>query len=158
MRLLLVLALLFACKKSPPRFCDQDLSGIWLNASDRHYAYRLTDERGKVRGEFLVRAEDGGLSNPADKVTFDLVRGDGGIDGVMRMTGETASSKLCPQVDYSFRITSCQSAAFQATVETQVVIGEDCQRLPPGDRGLRLAEYRFEREHPSDARDAGAAR
>src|SRR5690242_15477597 len=32
------------CKKAPPpqpRFCDQDLSGLWLNSSDWHFAYRF---------------------------------------------------------------------------------------------------------------------
>ena len=53
-----VLALLAGCKRAPPaqpRYCDQDLSGVWVNASAPSFAYRLEDQGTSVRGEFFKR-------------------------------------------------------------------------------------------------------
>src|SRR5258708_36117358 len=99
---------LAACKKSaspPPsqpslapstRFCDQDLSGVWLNSSDKHFAYRFHDHGDVVRGEFQERSDDGGLANPSDPVTFELHRTQDAVAGVMRSTQRTDGGRDAP--------------------------------------------------------------
>src|SRR4051812_25045559 len=91
-RLFAVVAIVASCKKpSPPtapaRFCDQDLSGVWLNASDRHFAYRFRDHDQVVRGEYLMRSDDGGLEKPDEAILFELHRTPEAIAGVMRAVG-----------------------------------------------------------------------
>lgn len=145
-----LLALLFACKRAPPPappFCDYDLSGVWLNSTDKHYAYRLRDHGGVVRGEFLERDDDGGLRNPDDPVLFELHRTDGGISGVMRAQGPSPSGRVCP-VEYGFDVTVCEPRALQAQVEMNVNVTDECKRLkfedggePPPD----IREFRIER-------------
>ncbi|HEX9577581.1 MAG TPA: hypothetical protein VF993_07500 [Myxococcales bacterium] len=148
-----------ACKKpSPARFCDQDLSGVWLNASDRHFAYRFRDHGGVLRGEFLERSEDGGLKNPDEPITFELHRTDAALAGVMRSTDKLSGGRTCP-VEFGIQVKSCQTGAIQAIVETSVPIGEDCKRKSAQDGGEvapALAEFRFERElnHRSDGGEA----
>lgn len=152
--IVVALAAALGCRKAaappapPARFCDQDLSGVWLNSSDKRFAYRLTDQNGAVTGEFLRRAEDGGLSKADEPVLFELRRTDAAVAGVMKMHGEAPSGKSCP-VEYSFRLSSCRPDALQAVVETSVVIGEDCQRKTAEDGGQLpqdLSEFRFERD------------
>ncbi len=123
-----------ACKKTPPpkpaapaRFCDQDLSGLWVNASDRHFAYRFRDHGEVVRGEFVQAEEDGGLVSPPDPILFELHRTRDALAGVMRASEETASGKTCP-VEFGVDVTSCAEGRFQAQVETEVSVGEDCRR------------------------------
>src|SRR5450432_1960320 len=89
--------LLCACKRPAPptppvaSFCDRDLSGVWVNSSDKHFAYRLRDHGGLVRGEFLERDDDGGLRKPDDPMLFELHRKGGGVSGVMRTHGPSPS-------------------------------------------------------------------
>jgi hypothetical protein len=161
-----LLLLAGACKKpappapaQPQRFCDQDLSGVWLNASDRAFAYRFRDHGGVVRGEFQERDADGGLRNPEEPITFELHRGPDALAGVMRSTGPAPSGRTCP-VEFGIKVTSCQPGALQAVVETSVPITDDCKRKPAEDGGElppTLVEFRFERDalHPSDG-GAGA--
>jgi hypothetical protein len=146
-RILFLFALCAACKKGPQRFCDQDLSGLWLNSSDTHYAYRFRDQGGTLRGEFLERQYDGGLRTPGELIVFELQRTPDAVAGVMRATGTTPGGRTCP-VEYGIRLTSCQSGALQAVVETAIDVGEDCKRKLFEDGGEvppRLAEFRFER-------------
>ena len=59
----LAAAVFAACKRSAqpePRYCPQDVSGVWVNSSDAAYAYRLNDHGDVVRGKFFHRAPDGG--------------------------------------------------------------------------------------------------
>lgn len=146
-RILLLFALCAACKRGPERFCDQDLSGLWLNSSDKHFAYRFRDQGGTLRGEFLERGDDGGLRAPEDPIVFELRRTPEAVAGVMRATGATPGGRSCP-VEYGIRLTSCQPGALQAQVETAIDVGEDCKRQVLENGGLvpsRLAEFRFER-------------
>jgi hypothetical protein len=156
-RLLLLLTLCASCKKpAPAATCDQDLSGLWLNSSDHHFAYRLRDHGGLVRGEFLERDDDGGLHPPDDPILFELHRSSDAVAGVMRATGQTPGGRTCP-VEYGIRLSSCQAEAMQAVVETSVQVDENCKRLAAEDGGEtqpQLAEFRFERlSHPSDGGD-----
>jgi hypothetical protein len=152
MRLALIAACLAAagCKKAPPaqpRFCDQDLSGVWLNSSDRHFAYRFRDDGGVVAGEFLERADDGVLAAPAPPITFDLRRSQDTIAGVMRSTATTPGGRTCP-TEFETRITDCKPDALQVVSETSAQTGEDCKRLSAEDGGALprdLTEFRFER-------------
>src|SRR5437763_14489403 len=110
-RLLAVLLLLTACKKRPaPRFCDQDLTGVWLNASDKHFAYRFRDHGDVVRGEFLQAEEDGGLTNPTDPITFALHRAPTALAGVMR------SSENGCAIEFGVEVTSCSEKPMRAQV------------------------------------------
>src|SRR5947209_1419420 len=89
------------CKKapapppSPARFCDQDLSGLWLNSSDTHLAYRLRDHGDVVRGEFLERQGDGGLKAPDEPILFELHRADASVAGVTRTMGAYPGRRAC---------------------------------------------------------------
>ena len=138
------------CRKAPPpqpRFCDQDLSGVWLNSSDRHFAYRFRDDGGVVAGEFLQRADDGGLTAPADRITFELRRGPEAIEGVMRGSDQTKGGRTCP-VEFETKISDCKPDALQVVTETSAPIDEECKRLKAEDGGVLprdLAEFRFER-------------
>jgi hypothetical protein len=141
---------LAACKRGPPaqpRFCDQDLSGIWLNSSDRRFAYEFRDDGGVIAGDFMERAEDGGLTRPAEPIIFDLRRTDTAIAGVMRATGPSPGGKTCP-VEYETRISDCKPDALQVVTEVTASVGDDCKRLPAEDGGTvqpDLREFRFER-------------
>jgi len=151
-RVLLLLTLCASCKKPPAPFCDQDLSGLWLNSSDTRFAYRFRDHGGTLRGEFLERDADGGLTDPDERIDFELHRTPTAVAGVMRSTGRTPLGRTCP-VEYGIQLTSCQPAALQAVVETAVDVAEDCKRARLEDGGEippRLAEFRFQRAtHPS---------
>lgn len=155
------IALCFAaCKKSAPpppapppaaRFCDQDLSGVWLNASDNHFAYRFRDHGDVIRGEFMERAEDGGLTAPAEPITFELHRTAEALAGVMRSSESTKGGRSCA-VEYGIDVTTCRPQSLQASVETDVAVGEDCRRSRAEDGGEiepHRSEFVFVREHPS---------
>lgn len=162
---LLALCALPACKKAAPRparFCDQDLSGVWLNASDRHFAYRMRDLGEVVRGECLERQDDGALKVPAEPTLFELQRTAAALSGTMRSTGAAPSGRICP-VEFSIRIQSCEANALQAIVETSVPITDECRRQAYADGGEvapTLAEFRFERDlqraKGSEAKEAAA--
>jgi len=152
MRLALIACIVAAagCKKAPPpqpRFCDQDLSGLWLNSSDRHFAYRFRDDGGVVTGEFLERRDDGGTSAPSPPITFELRRTPDGIAGVMRGSGTTEGGHTCA-TEFETRVTDCKPDALQVVSETTAHVGEDCKRLTEADGGplpRDLTEFRFER-------------
>lgn len=155
-RLLALVALCVACKKAPPpapaRFCDQDLSGVWLNSSDNHLAYRFRDHGEVIRGEFLQRQDDGGLTPPDDPILFELHRADASVAGVMRTQGPSPGGRICP-VEYGTNVTDCKPDALQVVVEMSANIDDDCKRAKLEDGGEippNLAEFRFER-----ARDGG---
>jgi len=139
-----------ACRKASqaqPRYCDQDLSGLWLNSSDRHFAYRFREDAGVIQGDYLQREDDGGLSNPAEPITFELHRTNEAVSGVMRTTGESPSGRACP-VEFETRISDCKADALQVVVEVSAALGEDCKRTPAEDGGIAprdLREFRFER-------------
>ncbi|MGZ6125844.1 MAG: hypothetical protein ACXWLR_12840, partial [Myxococcales bacterium] len=125
----------------------QDLSGVWLNSSDRHFAYRFRDDGGTVAGEFLQRADDGGMTAPPEPITFDLRRNPGAIAGVMRGSDTTQGGRKCP-TEFETRITDCKPDALQVVTETSAPIGEDCKRIRSEDGGSLprdLTEFRFER-------------
>jgi hypothetical protein len=150
-RLAIALACLAAaCRKTGPRFCDQDLSGLWLNSSDRHFAYRFRDDAGVIRGDYLRREDDGGLTSPAEPITFELRRSDSAVTGVMRTSGESPGGRVCP-VEFETRISDCKPEALQVVVEVSASIGEDCKRIRAEDGAVApgdLREFRFERAGP----------
>jgi len=140
-----------ACKKSlpPPRFCDQDLSGVWVNSSDAHFAYRLTDKGETVNGQFFARESDGGewTSQPGEAIRIELRRGPEALEGVMKESGQSPSGRTCP-IDFKLQVISCESATLQVVSETRVSVGDDCMRARSEDGGLAkttLVEYRWER-------------
>jgi len=145
---LAVACLTFAsCKREPP-YCDQDLSGRWLNASDQHFAYEFRDDGGVVTGDFRQRADDGGLSKPSDPVAFDLKRTGSALEGVMRATGKTNGGRTCP-IEFETRVTDCKPTAIQVNVEMSAQVGEDCKRFKLPDGGVPPPiwhEYVLQRE------------
>jgi hypothetical protein len=147
---LLVCLVATSCRKASqpqPRFCDQDLSGLWLNSSDRHFAYRFREDGGVIRGDYLQREDDGGLSDPAEPITFELRRTNEAVSGFMRTTGESPSGRACP-VEFETRISDCKPDALQVVVEVSANISEDCKRTPAKDGGIAprdFREFRFER-------------
>lgn len=154
MRLFAVIALCLAaagCRKASraqPMFCEQNLSGVWLNSSDRHFAYRFRDDGKTVAGEFLQRADDGKMTPPADPITFELHRKAEAIEGVMRGSDQTKGGRTCP-VEFETKITDCKPDALQVVSETTAPINEECKRITRADDGgavsRDLAEFRFER-------------
>ena len=155
------LLLLAGCRKpapavaapaAPARFCDRDLSGVWTNASDRHFAYRFRDHGGVLRGEYLIVQDDGGLQDPPEPILFELHRTDSALAGVMKATGPAPSGRVCP-VEFGITVSSCEPGAMVAVVETEVPITDACTRKLRGEDGGEippaLVEFRFERLHPS---------
>jgi hypothetical protein len=147
---------LAACKKSasPPAeqpssgFCDQDLSGVWLNSSDKHFAYRFHDRGDVVRGEFQERSDDGGLANPSEPITFELRRTKDALAGVMRSTQRTQGGRDCP-VEFAIDVTTCGPQSLQAVVEMDAKVAEDCKRKTAEDGGAlesNRTEFVFVRE------------
>src|SRR5438046_1481707 len=105
--LLLVLACTAACKRAPATPCPFDLGGVWLNASDERYAYRLTDRGAEVTGEFFLRQPDGSETPLADgeqRITLSLRRDGAQLAGIMRSQSPTPAGKQCP-VDFALKIT-----------------------------------------------------
>ena len=140
-----------ACKRAPPpvRFCSQDISGVWVNASDPHFAYRLEDKGDTVTGKFFVRELDGGeaTSQPAETILLELKRATETLDGVMKATGQSTSGRTCP-IDFKLQVTSCDAASMQVVAETKVSVRDDCARAREEDGGparTTLVEYRWER-------------
>ena len=154
-----ILLCLASCKKAgpppPAKFCDRDLSGLWLNASDQHYAYRFRDHGAIIRGEFQERADDGALKSPHEPITFELHRTDAALAGVMRSHQQTKGGRDCP-VEFGIDVTTCSPGSLQATVEVEAPITEECKRQlaeDGGDLPVARTEYVFVRE----AKDAGPA-
>jgi len=131
LRALAAMLLLTGCKKDPgpAKFCNQDLSGVWLNASDHHFAYRFRDHGDVIRGEFLENHEDGGLTKPDEPILFELHRTGKALAGVMR-----AKEGGC-DVEFGLDVTSCTETSMQAQVETEVPGGPDCKRKTAEDGG-----------------------
>ena len=148
------------CKRAPPRYCDQDLSGVWVNASDPAYAYRLEDDGKSVRGKFFRRESDGGEAAPEpgdDPMLIDLHRTDKALAGTMKSKGEAPGGRRC-DLEFTMRVSSCQPDALQVVGETSYDVRDDCSRQKEEDGGViapRLTEYRWER--PAGA-DGGARR
>jgi hypothetical protein len=141
------------CKRTPASPCDRDFSGLWLNSSDKHFAYRLRDHGDIIRGEYLERDDDGGLTAPSDPMLIELHRSDGGISGVMRARGPSPSGRVCP-VEYGFDVTLCGENAIQAQVEVAAHITDECKRLRFDDGGeppSAIREFRIERADGGDA-------
>lgn len=167
------MAALSGCKKpapaapaepaAPARFCDADLSGTWVNSSDRRFAYRLHDHGDTIRGDFFRRTEDGGSAAPDDPMIIELHRTSSGLAGLMRTSDRTAGGRSCP-VEFGLQVSSCAGDGLQIVAETVVPITEECarQKLPDGGPiEPTLVEYVWEREsriqsgpsHPSDGGD-----
>ena len=157
-----IILCLAACKKpgteaAPPppaaaKFCDQDLSGLWLNASDPHFAYRFRDHGDLVRGEFQQRSDDGALQNPDAPITFELHRTATALAGVMRSTQRTKGGRDCA-VEFGIDITTCRAGSLQATVEMEVHLTEECKRRTAEDGGdlpTDRTEYVFVRDPGSN--------
>ena len=134
------------CKRAPPRYCDQDLSGVWVNASDPAYAYRLEADGGEAAPE------------PGDDpMLIDLHRTDKALAGTMKSKGEAPGGRHC-DLEFTMRVSSCQPDALQVVGETSYGVRDDCSRQKEEDGGAiapRLTEYRWER--PAGA-DGGARR
>jgi hypothetical protein len=139
-----------ACKRPPPapKFCDQDLSGVWVNASDTRFAYRLSDKGDTVNGQFFAREADGGEAPPeGEPIRIELKRAAGTLAGVMKGSGQSQSGRACP-VDFKLNVTSCEAASLQVVAETRVSVGDDCTRSRSEDGGIvkaTLVEYRWQR-------------
>ena len=158
---------LAACRKSAPpsapaaaKFCDQDLSGVWLNSSDKHFAYRFRDHGDLIRGEFQERADGGALNNPDAPITFELHRTATALAGVMRSTQRTQGGRDCP-VEFGIDVTTCSAQSLQAVVEVEAGVTEECKREAAEDGGDLPAprtEYVFVRDVGSGPRPEGAGR
>src|SRR2546423_3173810 len=144
-------ALSAGCKRAQARYCDQDLSGVWVNSSEPAYAYRLEDHGDSVRGKFFRREADGGeaASEPGDDpMLIDLRRTDKALAGTMSTKGGAPGSRRRCDLEFAVRLSSCQPDALQVVAETSYEVREDCTRRKEEDGGEmppRLTEYRWER-------------
>jgi len=156
-RLVLLVCLAFApivaCKRAPPpepRYCDQNLSGVWVNASDPAYAYRLTDHGDAVRGKYFHPHADGGEAAPEpgdDPMLIDLHRTSSALAGTMKTKGEAPGGRRC-DLEFAVRVSSCRPDVLQVVGESSYEVREDCTRQKQEDGGHippRLTEYRWER-------------
>jgi hypothetical protein len=145
-------AMLLGCKRNQPatRYCNQDLSGIWVNSTDEAFAYRLNDHGDVVRGKFFRREPDGGDAAPEagdDPIVIELHRTATGLAGMMRTKGDAPGGRRC-DLEFGVRISSCQPDALQVVGETSYDVREDCTRQKAEDGGDLppvLTEYRWDR-------------
>ena len=153
-------ATLFAgCKRTvqpEPRYCPQDVSGVWVNSTDTAYAYRLNDHGDVVRGKFFHREPDGGETPPQpgdDAMLIELHRTANALAGTMRTKGEAPGGKRC-DLEFGIRVSSCQRDVLQVVAETSYPVRDDCTRQKAEDGGDLppvLTEYRWERIGAADA-------
>jgi hypothetical protein len=152
-------ALLAACKPAPkpePRYCNQDVSGVWINSTDAAYAYTLNDRGDTVQGKFFRREQDGGEAAPEpgdDPMLIELHRTANALAGTMRSKGEAPNGKRC-DFEFGIRVSSCQPDALQVVAETSYQVRDDCTRQKAEDGGDLtpvLTEYRWERLGAADA-------
>src|SRR5882762_7208680 len=104
------------CKRAQPRYCDQDLSGVWVNSSDPAFAYRLEDHGGSVHGKFFRREADGGEAAPEpgdDPMLIDMRRTDKALAGKMTTKGEAPGSSGKCDLAFAVHVSSCQPDALQ---------------------------------------------
>ena len=143
-------ALSAGCKRTQPRYCDQDLSGVWLNSSDPTFAYRLTDHGDTVRGKFFRRDADGGEAAPPagdDPLLIELHRTASALAGTMKTMGVSPAGRRCP-IEFGLQVSSCQPGALQVVAETSLAVRDDCSRQKAEDGGQlppQLSEHRWER-------------
>jgi len=148
----LVVAFLAGCKRNQPepRYCNEDLSGVWVNSSDEAFTYRLNDQGDVVRGKFFRRQPDGGeaaLEPGDDPMLIELHRTATALAGTMRTKGEAPGGKRC-DLEFGIRVSSCQRDALQVVAETSYDVRDDCTRQKAEDGGdvpPALTEYRWER-------------
>jgi hypothetical protein len=141
-----------ACKRKPPapRFCPQDLSGVWVNASDATFGYRLRDRGERVDGLFFHRAPDGGIEQPApteEPITLELHRSDTALAGAMQTFDRTPGGRRCP-VEFGLSVAACNPGSLQVITEMAMAIDESCKRAREADGGEPhpdLAEFVWER-------------
>jgi hypothetical protein len=155
----IAVVLFAACKRTTqpePRYCNQDLSGVWVNSTDTAYAYRLNDHGDFVRGQFFRRSPDGGEAPPGpgdDPMLIELHRTANALAGTMRTKGETPGGTRC-DLEFGIRVSSCQPDALQVVAETSYAVRDDCTRQKSEDGGdfpATLTEYRWERPAAADA-------
>ena len=108
---------------------------------------RYRDDGRVIRGEFVVRAEDGGVTKPSEPIILEMKRSDTAIAGVMRSKDTTAGGKSCP-VEYEVKVSDCKPDVLQVVAEVSAPVGDDCKRLSAPDGGAvppDLREFRLER-------------
>jgi hypothetical protein len=150
------LLLVAACKREAPpppkaaRYCDQNLTGVWVNSSDSRFAYRIDDRGSVVDGKFFRREADGGAAAETageEPMTIELHRTADALSGAMKTTGETPSGRKCP-VEFALRVSSCQPQALQVVAEMQLGLRDDCSRAKDADGGEpkpELVEFRWDK-------------
>jgi hypothetical protein len=154
---LAALLLVAACKREAPptpqkaaAYCDQNLTGVWVNSTDPSFAYRLDDRGSVVDGKFFRRDADGGAAAgaPGDEpMTIELHRTADALSGAMKTTGEAPSGRKCP-VEFALRVSSCQPQALQVVAEMQMGVRDDCSRAKEADGGEpkpELVEFRWDK-------------
>jgi hypothetical protein len=147
-----VLPLFAGCKRNQPeaRYCNEDLSGVWVNSTDEAFAYRLNDHGDVVRGKFFRREPDGGEAAPEpgdDPMLIELHRTATSLAGTMRTKGDAPGGRRC-DLEFGLRVSSCLRDALQVVAEASYDVREDCTRQKAEDGGdlpPALTEYRWER-------------
>jgi hypothetical protein len=120
-----------ACKRNARTPCPFDLGGVWVNASDERYGYRLADDGTRVTGEFFLRQPSGAATPRATgeaPVTFSLRRDGTRLEGTMRSSAASRSGKPC-EVDFAVRFSSCTPEQLQVVSEMSAPLDDACRRI-----------------------------
>jgi len=129
-----VLALAACRPPAPPPPCQApSLAGLWRDAEDPSYAYRVEDLGSRVLARPFVPGRAAEL--PGAEMLVELRRGPAGLSGAVRQTGRFAfqdgSSRTCT-VDFAARVLGCSVGRLEIEVEQSGAVDPQCRRIAEG--------------------------
>jgi hypothetical protein len=132
-----ILGLLGACRPPvPPPPCQaRSLSGLWRDAADPSYVYRVEDLGSRVLARPTAAAEGTAV---ADAI-IELHRGVSELSGAVRQTGIQAfpdGTRRSCTVEFAVRVLACPPGRLEMQVEQSGAVGPDCRRVRAGDPDL----------------------
>jgi hypothetical protein len=139
-----------ACKKQGTLFCDQDLTGRWVKASNEQTAFRLSDRNGVVIGELFqtgdpaaAPASVGMLPAPAPGQApwlLRLQRTRETIAGTIHAIVRTPSGKRCP-AEFALEVLECRRDQLSMHAQIGVQVSDDCTPRSVGNDGAPLPQH-----------------
>ncbi len=132
---LLAILCLAACRPpAPPPSCQAtSLAGLWHDAEDPSYVYRVEDLGSRVLAHPTGPGDAGEPSAAATLV--DLRRGPAELSGVVRQTGRFAfpdgTGRTCT-VEFGARVLACPPGRLEIEVEQSGAVDPQCRRIAEG--------------------------